>query len=236
MANVLLQKNAQPFGNSASARTLVYTSNVTAGSLLTCWVPTFNPGITVTVSDNMNGSWTQVATYVANGNQRGSWWYFKNSASGAITVTMTPSSSAFTSMHIHEHSVTSSTGVSVDNTSTGTGSSTAPATGTCTVSGSGELVLAGCGQGANANIPTAVSPHPPFTLQNTVDGTASDGGGTADDVNASASEGATFTLPGSALWCAMAVSFNTSGVVTPPWYPATPPPPLHSDPTTYAAI
>jgi hypothetical protein len=218
MSNTLLQKITAGFGNSSSARTLQYSGNVTAGSLLSCWVATAagtagHNGITVSVSDNINGAWTQAGGYVrdaATNQNSGSWWYFANSAGGSKpVVTVTPSDSVYTGIGLHEHSVTSATGVAVDSTSTNTGNSANPATGVCHVSSAGELVLAGYGQGSTALSTCSVGS--PFTLENSqLNGVTDEGLGTADDVNASASEGATFTLNTSVGWAAMAISFFTA--------------------------
>jgi hypothetical protein len=206
MSNSLLQKTAASFAASASARTLQYASNVTAGSLLTCWVPTNTAGTSVTVSDNVNGSWTQAGTTVANGGKLGSWWYYKNSAGGSQpTVTVTPSQSALVTIMLHEHSVTSPTGVTLDSSIQNTGASgVAMSTGTCPVSGSGELVLAGASWQATAA--TGASGGG-FVFEQAV--STNQFGVTADDVNASANEACTFSPNPTSGWAAMAVSFNT---------------------------
>lgn len=223
MPNTLLQTpQSAAFGASASARTLQYASNVTAGSLLACWVAQENNSgttpTTISVSDNVNGAWTQAGTYVTNtfsgSGRRGSWWYFVNSAGGSkpIVTTGTPSASIYTEISIHEYGVPSPTSVTVDGTSTGAPnapSTTTVSTGTCTVSASGELVVAGWGQG-NANGET-ITVSSPFTKETSQTDGTTEGGGTADDTNASASEGATFTSTiAMAFPVAMAVSFKTS--------------------------
>lgn len=230
MANTLLQKTSTAFGNSASARTLQYVSNVTAGSLLLLWV-TYEDGSgstlnTVTISDNVNGAWTQAGGYVtANSNtagRRGAWFYFANSAGGSKPIiTMTPGASVYSSLHILEYSVPSPTGVTVDGTSSGsplTGGTTTVSTGTCPVSGAGELVVAGWGQGnASGEVVTVSSP---FTVETSEHDGPTEGGGTADDTNASGAEGATFTTTVAfAFPVAMAVSFITGTVATGPKYP-----------------
>jgi hypothetical protein len=208
--NVFLQGITSNTGLSASARTLQYTSNVTAGSLLTAWIPTLNPAITVTVRDDINGAWAQAGGYAVNGNNRGSWWYFKNSAGGSKpTVTVTPSAISYVAICLHEHSVTTPTAVSLDSTVTNSGSSISATTGTCTVSGIGELVLAGF---ASSSAFSAITVAAPFIAENVILGGPGEDGATAGDVAASTSEGATFTLTPTAPWAAMAVSFNTGAV------------------------
>ncbi len=118
---------------------------------------------------------------------------------------------------LHEHSVTSALNVSEDHSVTATGSSVNPATGTCIVSQAGTLVLAGFAEGS-ANLAT-ITVAGSFTAENKqTNASSAEAQGTADDVNASASEGATFTVNTSVAWAAMAISFKTSAATVIPWW------------------
>lgn len=217
MANSLLQKNVAGFGVSASNVTLQYTTqNVAAGSLLAAWVPIF-PGsgsaqVTISLSDDKNGSWLQANGYVRNANgTQGSIWYFANSIGGVKpTVTVNVGGvSSYKSICLHEYSVGFPTGVTVDGSgSTNTGNSSSPSTGTATVTTAGSIVLAGFSQGSLTTTGVAIGGN--FTLENVQNnGTTQEGGCSADDVNASANEGASFTTTSSAFqWAAMCSVFK----------------------------
>jgi hypothetical protein len=151
-----VQHTGSATGNSASAQSKAFASNVTAHSALVVAVCTYNSRtITVTVSDDINGSYTQAGAYIANGagSHVVSIWYFLNSAAGgaptAGTVTVTPSVSAFVTFGIHEYSGVL-TAAALDGNNSGTGTSTAGLTGSVTVSGAGELLFAALGADTNA--------------------------------------------------------------------------------------
>jgi hypothetical protein len=84
-------------GTSGSSKSLAYASNVTAGSLLWVFVAWGSSTATVTVADNLNGSWTAVGSPQTGagtiGNYRCQMFYRPNAAAGATTVTATFSAS-----------------------------------------------------------------------------------------------------------------------------------------------
>jgi hypothetical protein len=94
---------------SGTGDTLAYGSGVTAGSLLVMSFRLGDPGSgpkTVTVSDDINGSWTEVpsSAFTGGSGQVGQ-FYFPNAGSGTTTVTIAISGAA-TSIRwaIHEFS------------------------------------------------------------------------------------------------------------------------------------
>lgn len=129
---------------SASARTTSFTANVAAGSLLAIGLVTFGTAITVTVSDNVNGSWIQAGSYTTgNISYKSSIWYFQNSGSGSVTITVTPNVTAFVTMFACEYSGIATS--ALDSTSTNNGTSASPATGNVTVNQAGDLIFGvGC--------------------------------------------------------------------------------------------
>ncbi len=190
-----------------ATETLQYVSNVTAGNFLWAIVSTFTTGVTVTVSDDQNGSWTQAGSYSTNGVNNCSVWFFPNTV-GTVkpTVSVTPNTPALVSFAIHEHSGVVTTSP-LHSTITNTGSATTSIqTGTCTAS-AGELVVAGYAQGSIADSSLTVAA--PFTLREHKTGAVGEGLGSASDENAAGSEGATFTINANVTYAAIAASFKS---------------------------
>lgn len=213
-----VQHTSSHSGNSSSQRSLAYGSNVAAGSMLAAVVSTFNSGVTLTTTDTLNNaSWTQAGSYALDGGtnvNRCSIWFYPNTLGGACTFKVTPSASAYLSMVLVEYSGVATvtpldmTATNGDNAS----ATTSVFTGTCTVSGSGELVLAGYGQGtSNGGASPPVSGT--FSLIETTNSGSTDVEcGAADDTNASANEGCTFTMAGVVHYAAIAASFTAGSV------------------------
>ena len=140
----------QATGNTASGATSVakaFVSNVTAGSLLVCAVTVYDATKTPTVSDTVNGAWTQALSYsntsVLNAVTR--IFYYPNSAGGACTVTASWSGSASGEIHQAEYAG-AATSSPLDQTGTGAASSgTTATTGSLTPSVPGELLWGWCG-------------------------------------------------------------------------------------------
>lgn len=126
-------------GNTSSPLTFLFPATVTAGSLLVLKLAIYN-SVTVTVTDNVNGSWTQAGSYAGpSASNKAAVFYFPNSGAGTITVTVTPSGSAFLAGNVEEISgvVTSNP---LDGTQTNTGTSATFSTGTITVSNASSYV------------------------------------------------------------------------------------------------
>lgn len=218
MANTWVQGNQQSFGNSTLTRTLQYTSNITAGDFLWLFVGLL-PGsgtaqVGLTVSDNVNGAWTQAGLYSRNTNNgvQCSLWYFVNSAGGSRPiVSVAPAVSAAMGLGINEESVTSPTSVVLDSTTLnnqGATTTTTPTSGTVTVSNAGELVIAGFCE--TTITLTTMTVGGAFSQRQTQLSAASMAFGTASDENASANEAATWTISNAAKYAAIIASFNTS--------------------------
>ncbi len=219
----LLQKIVAGFSPSAASHAKQYGSNTTTGSLLIAMI-TWEAGggggsgrDVMTVSDNINGTWTKIAgTYKQNSIHSIQWFYFANSTGGSqptVTATLSGCSNnnCYMTIALHEYSVGNPTGVTVDNVAVATGTSVNPATGSIPVAGSNELVVAGFCQGTGTI--TTVTVASPFTLQNNqMNGGSNEAGSSADVISASSAVTATFTCNSSVAWSAAGVSFAIAGV------------------------
>lgn len=123
-----------------------YTSNVQAGSLLVCAITVYDSTKTPTVSDNLNGAWTQAVSYsnTAVLNHITRIFYFPNSAAGACTVTGSWTGAASSEIHQGEYSG-AATVSPLDQTGTGGASSGANQTSAMLPTVNGELVWGWCG-------------------------------------------------------------------------------------------
>lgn len=206
MPGPVTQSRSQGFGTSASARSLAFSSNVTAASLLAVAVTTYNTGgdVTVAVSDDINGSHSQAGSYTTQSNERASIWYFPNSGSGACTVTVTPSANAYVTIAIHEIAGRAAASP-VRGTSNGTQFNTTPSTGTVTAV-SGDVVLATFG--FSGPILTSILADSPFAdLEQVLDGSSTEGIATAYH-EAAASESGSWVCNTNVGWQAIGVSFK----------------------------
>lgn len=211
----VIQKTAQEFASAASSRSLAFGSNVVAGNLLRVVVGGFaggQPAQTVSVSDSVNGAYTQAGSYSRNGNNFTAIFYFIGTAGGSapnVTVSLVafPGTTTFLTIALEEVHPPGSP-VTLDSSITNSGTSATPSTGTCPVAGSGESVLAAYSQGTGAGSTTSVSGN--FTLENNTNGSVGQQVSTADDTNASASESCTFTttIGAGSTWAAIAASFK----------------------------
>ncbi len=88
MAYTFIQINTA--GAVGTGKVRAFTSDVTAGSLLTCHVRNSDGSNAVTgVSDDVNGAWTQAETKGPDAdNNTGELWYFFPAAAGTTTVTV----------------------------------------------------------------------------------------------------------------------------------------------------
>jgi hypothetical protein len=79
-------------GNGSATTATVTLSGVAAGDTLTLSLAMTNitaGPATVTVADNVNGSWTQVTAGLTNTNWQAQLWEFVASAAGSVTITIT---------------------------------------------------------------------------------------------------------------------------------------------------
>lgn len=133
---------------TVSSDTLVYGSNVTAGSLLVGVFRCGSAGDPITVEDDLNGAWTQAGkhTQTNDGNAVIYIFYRANSAAGACTVTATLTASAIFRWIISEFSGAATSSPLDGATVSAEGDSTDLASGAKTPSADGALFICG---GAN---------------------------------------------------------------------------------------
>lgn len=209
MAIAFVQKTSSESTNSSSARTLAYPSNVAANGLLVVVVATYNNATaTVTVTDSQGNTYSQADAYRTTSTTRISLWYAVAGSSGANTVTVTPSASIYMTLGIHEYSGGDTSAPLRSATGQTGGSDNNPLTGTVTAS-SGDMVFGCYAQPTIVSHSTVASP---FTLRMDQIGLTAIGAASADDVAATGSEGASFTISsGNATWAAIGASFKPSG-------------------------
>ena len=202
--------NYAQYASSASARTLQYGGNLTPGTLLVVRVSfanvTNNNGMDVTVSDDVNGAYTQAGTTSADpdGFQHSAIFYFAgNGSSGKPTVTVTPNQTGWITIVVDEYYGADITTPLRDADKVGDISSSAVLPSVTAVAG--DLVLAVTGESSTS--PTTTVPDP---FAETVDQIAVSGSGIhcADDYNAAGDEGVTFTYSGVARFGANIASFK----------------------------
>lgn len=211
MSITKVQSKSQAFASSSSSRTLSFASNVTSGNFLALCI--YSTGTGVSVSDNLNGTWTPAGSDAVNGSIRCGIWYFSGTVGGACTVTVSYPAARAVTLAIFEYSAPGS--LSLRATSTNTGSSVTPSTGTVTAS-VGDLVLAACTQGQSSLTTLTVAGS--FTMEET-QLTSTGTIGAADDTNAAGSEGATFTSNRNLPWSAIAASFTVASALIPHFAP-----------------
>lgn len=209
MAILHVQSRIVGFGTDPGARSLAYSSSVAAGRLLCCAVASYNTGgdITVTVADDVNGSWTQAGTYTTQANERISIWYKAPSGvgSGTTTVTVTPSANAYLSFAIHEYSGVKSS-APLRSTSNNFTNSTTPSTGSVTAT-VGDLIFAAFGF-SSVLLTSAVADAPMTDRVQVLDGGPTEGLCSADNVSASGNTNASWVISTTAGWQAIGASFK----------------------------
>jgi hypothetical protein len=182
---------------SGAARTLVSGGTLSSASLLVTGMSRFNVGVTVTIADSVNGSWTEVGTYAdLAGNSFASTWFFANNAStGTPTLTSTPSGASYQSFSFEEFSGVAT--VSPLRVSDGTfNTSSNPVVTPSILTVAGDLVFAVFN--AQGTAATAVSVNAPFALITNLAASGTfEGLIVAWGISSGGSLACTFTLSGS---------------------------------------
>jgi hypothetical protein len=213
MTIALVQSTSQATAQSAAQQSLAYGAGTTGGNLLVAIIATYNPSITVSVTDSESQTWTQLGTYSVDGNNSISIWYVLSAGGGACTVKVTPSASAYVTLAINEYS---GGPFSVGAATTNSGFSATPASGTI-ASPSSALAVAGYCQGSVSLSSASVAS--PFTLrQSVLNGTTTLGIGTADDTATTGNVASTFTVNTSVQWASIGGYFTVAAaaVIEPP--------------------
>jgi hypothetical protein len=198
-----VQRTGAGYDVSASARTTVFGSNVSAGNLIVVGVETYNTGITVGVTDSCGNTYTQAGSYATNGLIKSSLWYARNITGGACTITVTPSASAYVSIQASEYSGADRVSP-LDSVATGTGTSTTPSTSALTVTNADSLVVACVGQAFGNTKPSVWGP---LWITNMTLGPARANAMMADSTRVDAGFTPSWSYWGNAAWAAIAASF-----------------------------
>ena len=153
----LVQHNFTDNGNTSTTSVVVTLNGVASGDLLTCSMTFGNPGgTTVSVSDNVNGSWSVASAVHYNSviGQTTAQFYLANSKAGNTTITATAqAASAYDAMNCQEW-VGAATSSPLDQATQADGTSANPSSGSVTTTSAGELIL---GDLENVNGPSAGS-------------------------------------------------------------------------------
>ncbi len=179
-------------GNSALGRTLIYGHTLTIGSTLIVAVATYNSGVTLTVSDSVNGSYTQIGTYSIGTDTNGRislWRFFNNTTATNPTVTVTPSATAYVTIGVDEYTGLGAAPTVHSTAASNHGGADPVVTGTVTAS-SGDLVIAANGDEA---VQSASSVTAPFALSTNVN-SGNEGLIVAYHLSASGNEACTFDM------------------------------------------
>ncbi|HEY5287000.1 MAG TPA: right-handed parallel beta-helix repeat-containing protein [Solirubrobacteraceae bacterium] len=191
---------------SGSSLGVSYTANVQAGDLL---VGQFRTNGTTSVSDSVNGSWTEAAQTTKEGVTH-SIWYRQNAAAGKTTVTVSGGTSGSLRTVLAEYSGVATTGA-LDQTACNQGTSTSVTTGATASVGTGDLLFVGVGAFEHPLTVTAGSGDGvKATLRTQFSGT--NGTSAEEDVSSteSGAQNASFTLNESTPsgWAACAAAFH----------------------------
>ncbi len=191
---------------SGTSLGVAYSANVQAGDLL---VGQFRTTGTTSVSDSVNGSWTEAVQTTSEGVVH-SVWYRQNAAAGKTTVTVSGASSGSLRVVLGEYSGVATSGA-LDQTSCNQGTSTSVTTGATASVGSGDLLYVGVGLFEHPRTVTAGSSNGvAATLRTQFSGEF--GTSAEEDVTSTASgaQNASFTLSESAPsgWAACAAAFH----------------------------
>lgn len=204
MSVAFVQGNIGQYAQSSSAQTLAFTSNVTGGNCLIVCVTSYFYS-TSSVSDNLNGSYTNAVMSSGSYSLYTSIWYFANCAGGSCTVSVTPAvNNPAVVIGLHEYSGIVAS-APLRTTATNTSISTNGTTGSIAAT-AGDLMVACCGVAETTESSLAVAS--PFVSRNVALPNSSRSGLiTADDIGAAGSANASFTLSSAYIWAATGAAF-----------------------------
>ena len=151
---ITLVQHATHDNGSTSASTVVVTLNgVSGGDLLTCSA-SFGNNPTLSLADNVNGSWSvaNAVHYDSANTQTTAQFYRANSAAGNITVTLTASTSQQWGALNCQEWRNAATSSPLDKNTQQDGTTANPSSGSITTTANGELILGGL---ENVQSPTA---------------------------------------------------------------------------------
>lgn len=200
---------------TATSCALAYTVNVGAGDLLAACVRIgANPPTGLTVSDSLNGTWTQaIATAQTTDGHTGYIYFFPNTGAGANTLTVATSSSQSLRMVIMEFSGIAAS--PLDQIAGNMGTNNIAASGNTPVTTQASELVLGCETNAN-NLNDAVTNFNGYTNNETLScasGNCVNEGDT--NVAATGAQSISWTEFQATDWTADVATFKASGAVPP---------------------
>jgi hypothetical protein len=191
---------------SGTSLNVSYTASVQAGDLL---VGQFRTTGATSVSDSVNGSWTEAAQTTSEGVTH-SIWYRQDASSGKPTVTVSGEATGSLRAVLAEYSGVATSGA-LDQTSCSQGTGTSASTGATSAVGTGDLLYAGIGMFESPRTIAAGSSNGVgATLRTQFSGEFGTSGEEDVTSTASGAQNASFTLSEAAPdgWAACAATFH----------------------------
>jgi len=204
-----VQAGSASTGGRVGSTTITFSAPVKQGDLLAGWFAQYDSGGQISVSDNVNGTWTRsVTTRYARGSGDIALYYLANSKSSGsgLSVTISTSSPTYLGGSAAEYSGVA-TASPLDQAVLATGSSASADSGATAAVGSGELLFGGLTTDLNPGSVTAGSSGgASFQLRSRVSGNA------AEDILSSTAgpQSARFTLGTSVRWYAVGAAFRAA--------------------------
>jgi hypothetical protein len=203
-----VQGAAQAAGSPVTTQTLTFSQPVAAGDLLVGWFAQYNSPGKVSVSDNVNGTWTRsVSETFSSGGGDIALFFLPNSvaAPNGLTITVTASAATYLQSGAAEYSGVSATSP-LDQAALNSGNGTSVSTGVTSAVPAGELVYSALTTGGN---PASVTPGTTQGVAFTARASTSSGSVYQQDVTSAAAgaQQGTATLGTATDWYAVAATF-----------------------------
>ena len=202
-----VQGVAAAAGSPVASQTLTFTQPVNSGDLLVGWFAQYNAPGQVSVSDNVNGTWTRSVSESFSGSGDIALFFLPNSASApqGLTITVTSSGPTYLQSSAAEYAGVAASNP-LDQSALNNGTGTSVNTGATSAVPAGELVFSALTTGGSpGSVAPGTSQGAPFTARaSTASGTAYE-----QDVlsaTAGAQEG-TATLGAATNWYAVVATF-----------------------------
>jgi chitodextrinase len=208
-----VQSGAASTSTRVTTTTITLASPVAAGDLLVGWFGQYDASGQVTISDNLNGTWTRssASTTFSNGGGDLALYYIQGSAAApwGLTITITASNATYLQGAVGEYSGVATAGA-LDQAAAAKGNSATVDSGATSPVGAGELVVGGIITGGSPGTVTPGSTQgQPFTMRTQTSSGSSD----LEDVLASSAgaQDARATFSTATDWYAATAVFHPYG-------------------------
>jgi hypothetical protein len=203
-----VQGAALAAGSPVTTQTLTFSQPVAAGDLLVGWFAQYSSPGQVTVSDNVNGTWTRSVseTFSSGGGDIALFFLPDSSAApGGLTITVTAPAATYLQSSAAEYSGVSATSP-LDQAALDSGYGTSASTGVTSAVPAGELVYSALTTGGN---PGSVTPGTTQGIAYTARASTGSGSVYEQDVTSAAAgaQQGTATLGTATDWYAVAATF-----------------------------